>query len=136
MKLVCLLPVSTDARIQRRLGALRRHGIDPEVLAFERPQYPGRPPSKAYQSLGVISHGRYVRRLGAIVRALPLVRSACVGADVNDVRAGLRMSAARRQRLSTAGSVRRHLAWESQAATIGRLAMIASNGERLGPISK
>jgi succinoglycan biosynthesis protein ExoL len=82
MKLVCLLPVATDARIQRRLGALRRHGIDPEVLAFERPQYPGRPPSTAYQSLGVISHGRYVRRLGAIVRALPLVRSACVGADV------------------------------------------------------
>ena len=57
------------------------------------------------------------------------------GADVNDVRAGLRMSAARRQRLSTAGSMRRHLAWESQAATIGRLVMIASNGERLGTIS-
>jgi hypothetical protein len=56
------------------------------------------------------------------------------GADVNDVRAGLRMSAARRQRVATSGSMRRHLAWESQAATIGRLAMIDSNGQRLGTI--
>jgi succinoglycan biosynthesis protein ExoL len=82
MTLVCLLPVSTDARIQRRLGALRRHGIAPDVLAFERPQYPGRPPADGYRSLGIISHGHYVKRLGAMAQALPLVRSACTRADV------------------------------------------------------
>ena len=82
MKLVCLLPVSTDARIRRRLDALGRHGIEPEVLAFERPQYPGKRPSQAYRSLGTITHGRYMRRLGTLARALPLVRAACLSADV------------------------------------------------------
>jgi succinoglycan biosynthesis protein ExoL len=80
MKIVCLLPVSNDARIQRRLSALKGLGIDLDVLAFERDAYPGRALSE-FQSLGTIDHGRYPARVKALLAALPRVRAAAESAD-------------------------------------------------------
>jgi succinoglycan biosynthesis protein ExoL len=82
IKTVCLLPVATDARIQRRLAAFARLGVEPTVLAFERPYYPGKPITGGYQSLGRVEHGKYFSRLRPLLFALPKVRSACKTADV------------------------------------------------------
>jgi succinoglycan biosynthesis protein ExoL len=82
MKTVCLLPVANDARIQRRLAALARHGVATEVLAFEREQYAGKPVAATFQSLGRIDHGHYLRRLKALIRAVPVVRAAIADAKV------------------------------------------------------
>jgi succinoglycan biosynthesis protein ExoL len=81
-KTVCLLPVASDARIHRRLGALARLGVEPTVLAFERPYYPGKEIAGGFQSLGRVEHGKYLSRLRPLVSALPKVRSACATADV------------------------------------------------------
>src|SRR4051812_44649467 len=82
MKTVCLLPVANDARISRRLTGLRRHGVTLDILAFERRQYSGTPIEAGGTSLGVIDHGRYFRRLGALLAAVPVVRRAIARADV------------------------------------------------------
>lgn len=82
VKTVCLLPVASDARIQRRLTAFARFGVEPTVLAFDRPYYPGKPIAGGYESLGRAEHGRYFSRLVPMVSALPKVRTACATADV------------------------------------------------------
>ena len=79
---VCLLPVATDARIQRRLAALTRLGVQPTVLAFDRPYYPGKPMAGGFECLGRIEHGKYLGRLRPLLAALPRVRAACGAADV------------------------------------------------------
>jgi succinoglycan biosynthesis protein ExoL len=82
VRTVCLLPVATDARIHRRLAALARLGLEPTVLAFDRPYYPGKPLPGGYQSLGRIEHGRYGSRIKSLLAALPAVRAASAEADV------------------------------------------------------
>jgi len=78
---VCLLPVASDARIQRRLTALGRLGIEPTVLAFDRPYYPGKAIA-GVESLGRIEHGKYLSRIRPLLSALPRIRAACASADV------------------------------------------------------
>ena len=79
---VCLLPVATDARIQRRLTALTKLGVTPTVLAFDRPYYPGKPMAGGFECLGRIEHGNYLGRLRPLLSALPRVRAAGAAADV------------------------------------------------------
>ena len=78
----CLLPIASDARIQRRLAALAKLGVRPTVLAFERPSYPGKPVPGGYQSLGEVQHGRYLSRLRPLLAAFLKVRAACIDTDV------------------------------------------------------
>jgi len=82
MKTLCLLPVASDARIQRRLAALRSRGLDLDVLSFDRQYYAGKALPGGYRSLGHISHGNLVKRVPAIARAVPAVRAAAAQADV------------------------------------------------------
>ena len=75
MKITFLLPVVSHVRYQKRIGALVRLGIVPNILAFERSYYNGKPWPDGYTSLGKISHGRYLRRVIAFARAFHLVRA-------------------------------------------------------------
>jgi succinoglycan biosynthesis protein ExoL len=53
---------------------LQSEGFDVRVAAFERDYHSGRMPSCPVDRLGRISHGRYISRLGRMLRALPRLR--------------------------------------------------------------
>lgn len=72
-KVLFLTSVSKDARIGRRINALKGLGIRPTVLSFEREGFFG--DSKTdYISLGKLEHGNYAKRLTPFIRALPIIR--------------------------------------------------------------
>jgi len=81
MKIVFLLPVSSDARYRKRIEALQKLGVDPQVLAFERDYYPGKPWPREYETLGKLQHGHYWKRLIPLLKAVPKVRAAVKEAD-------------------------------------------------------
>lgn len=81
MKIAFLLPVVSQARYHKRVGALERLGVQSNILAFERDYYPGESWAAGYRSLGRLQHRSYWKRLLPIVRALPVVRSAAKSSD-------------------------------------------------------
>lgn len=82
MKIAFLLPVSSDARCQKRVKALERLGVESEILAFERDYYPGKPWPDGYISLGRMEHRHYHKRFAPLMKALPTVREAVKRSDV------------------------------------------------------
>jgi succinoglycan biosynthesis protein ExoL len=74
MLVTYLLPVVSQARYRKRITALDALGVAPQIMAFERQYYPGKPWSCGYESLGRIQHGRYGRRVAALLKAVPIVR--------------------------------------------------------------
>jgi succinoglycan biosynthesis protein ExoL len=82
MKITFLLPVLSQARYHKRIIALDKLGIQPNILAFEREYYPGKPWPGGYRSLGHLQHGHYYKRLVPFVKALLTVRSAAKESDV------------------------------------------------------
>ncbi len=71
-RVLFLLPVVTHVRYRKRMEALTTLNLDIEVLAFERPYYPGKPKIN-YISLGSISHNNYLKRILPFLKALPKI---------------------------------------------------------------
>ena len=82
MKITFLLPVASDAHLQKRVKALENLGVQSKVLAFEREWYPGKPWPGGYTSLGQLQHRHYYKRFVPLMKALPMVRAAAKESDV------------------------------------------------------
>ncbi len=59
-----------------RIEMLQSHGFDVETVGFERPGFYGRLPSVPYATLGRLRDNAYLRRLPALLRAVPRIRAA------------------------------------------------------------
>lgn len=82
MKMIFLFPVALDARCHKRLQSLKKLGVQPKVLAFERDLYLGKFIPGEYKLLGKIQHRKYVRRFLPFVKVLPRMRATTKDADV------------------------------------------------------
>lgn len=81
MKIAFLLPVASDARSHKRIKALKKLGVKPVTLAFERKYYSGNQIPGGYESLGRIEHSRYYKRLIPFFKVLSKVRAQVKEAD-------------------------------------------------------
>lgn len=68
-----LMSNADDARQQKLVGALRRHGYPTTVLAFSRDDY-YRAETDDISILGVLTHESYLSRVPVYLRALPRLR--------------------------------------------------------------
>jgi len=82
MKIVFLSSFINHARHYKRVAALKYLGIETKVLAFERDAYPGKGIPGGYISLGKIEHGKFLKRLIPIIKAVQVVYSEIKDADV------------------------------------------------------
>ncbi len=82
VRILCILPILTDARIAKRIDMLLEKGFQVEALGFERDQYLGRKPNCPVQSLGSVSDGRYPVRIYKMALAFPKVRAAIRRNDI------------------------------------------------------
>ncbi len=82
IRLLCILPIGTDARIAKRIDMLRRTGFEVEASGFERKHYLGRRPECSFESLGNLSNGRYGVRMRKLLSVIPKVRAAMQRNDV------------------------------------------------------
>lgn len=74
LRVLSLLPVLGHPRDSKRISMLQSEGFDVQAAAFERDYHSGRMPSCPVERLGRIGHGRYLSRLGRMMRALPRLR--------------------------------------------------------------
>lgn len=81
MKITFLLPSASYSLYQTRIGALEKMGVQPNILAFERDSYPGKPWATGYRSLGKLQHESYYRRFVPFAKAMPVVRAAAKESD-------------------------------------------------------
>lgn len=81
MRVTFLLSVVSHVRYHKRIHNLEKLGVQPNILAFEREYYPGKPWPAGYRSLGRLQHGFYGKRLLPIIKALPIVRAAARETD-------------------------------------------------------
>ncbi len=82
VRVLCILPILTDARIAKRIDMFLKTGFQVEALGFERDQYLGRKPNCPVQSLDSVSDGRYLVRIYKMALALPKVRAAIRRNDI------------------------------------------------------
>jgi succinoglycan biosynthesis protein ExoL len=76
LKVLCVLPVVGHPRDSKRIAMLQEAGLMVEAAAFERDYYPGRLPPCPFESLGWITHSRYLRRILKFMVSLPKLRRA------------------------------------------------------------
>lgn len=74
LRMLSLLPVLGHPRDSKRISMLQSEGFEVRAAAFERDYHTGRLPTCPIERLGRISHGRYLSRLGRMMRALPRLR--------------------------------------------------------------
>lgn len=82
VRVLCILPILTDARIAKRIDMLLKVGFQVEALSFERDQYLGRQPNCSVQSLGSISDRCYLVRIYKMALAFPKIRAAIRRNDI------------------------------------------------------
>lgn len=68
-----ILPVPSQPRFHKRIGALAALGASVQVYAFERDYFRGKAPALGYHRLGRLQHGSYWRRLPVLLRAVPVL---------------------------------------------------------------
>ncbi|MBT8400744.1 MAG: hypothetical protein KJO98_09725, partial [Rhodothermia bacterium] len=81
MRITFVLPVVGDAHHTTRIVELASVGVEPQVLAFSREYYPPSTLPYSTEELGRIAHGKYIGRLAAQLRALPVIRRAIAQAE-------------------------------------------------------
>lgn len=81
MKILSLLPVLGHPRDSKRITMLLQSGFQVRVLAFERDYHSGRMPDCPVESLGMISHGKYLRRFIKLILVIPKIRKALKDSD-------------------------------------------------------
>ena len=82
MKVLCLLPAMSDARIARRIDMLKRAGFEVRAAGFERHHAFGRQPDCPLVRLGKLPPKRYLSRLARLLWAAPRVRAAMQESDI------------------------------------------------------
>lgn len=82
MKVLCLLPAMSDARIARRIDMLKRGGFEVRAAAFERHQAFGRTPDCPLTRLGKLPPRRYLSRPARLLLAARRVRAAMREQDI------------------------------------------------------
>ena len=72
-KAIMLLPVQSQARFWKRINSLQRLGVSTKVFSFERDYYEGQSSRREWVSLGALPHGKYLRRIPALLNAASTV---------------------------------------------------------------
>lgn len=81
-KFVFILPVQSAVHCYKRIRSLQALGVKTDIYSYERNYYPSKLQPTEYTSLGSISHGKYLRRLRPMTRAIATLRRAAQSADV------------------------------------------------------
>lgn len=81
LRVLSLLQVLGHPRDSKRISMLQAEGFEVKVAAFERDYHSGRMPTCPVERLGRISHGRYLSRLGRMLRAMPRLRRLILQSD-------------------------------------------------------
>jgi len=82
MNVVFLMPELVEARCLKRIAALEREGVRPDVLGFQRSYYPGKPWPGGYTILGNLREGQYAKRVPSYLNAFAIIRRCMTKADV------------------------------------------------------
>ncbi|MDH5652058.1 MAG: hypothetical protein OEZ39_09395 [Gammaproteobacteria bacterium] len=80
--IICVLPVLGQPRHAKRVSMLKQSGFKVKVAAFERDYHKGRLPDCPVVSLGKISKGKYLQRVGKLIVALPKLRKQIKQSDL------------------------------------------------------
>ena len=75
MKVLALMPVAQQPRLQKRLRQLKAAGLDVTAAAFARDYFPGSPGPVEVEPLGEIPHGGYFGRARAYTAVRRLIRA-------------------------------------------------------------
>jgi len=75
MEILFLLPVLSEARCHKRIRELKKFGVSPKILAFERYYFKGKTITDWNQSLGTLQHGKYYKRLIPLLKSIFKIRS-------------------------------------------------------------
>jgi succinoglycan biosynthesis protein ExoL len=73
-KVVFALPLLGHPRDSKRIAMLEAAGFEVEAVAFDREYHSGRMPNCPVESLGKITHGRYLHRIFKILSVLQKIR--------------------------------------------------------------
>ena len=74
-RVLSVLPLLGHPRDSKRIKMLQDGGFIVEAVAFERDYHNGRLPLCEIHRLGKIDHGRYLKRIFKLLKALPKIRS-------------------------------------------------------------
>ena len=82
LRILYALPTVGHPRDSKRIAMLQNMGFQVEAVAFERKSHKGRMPTCSVEIVGVIDHGRYLKRMIKMMVASPSVRRAIKSNDV------------------------------------------------------
>lgn len=82
IRILSVLPLLGHPRDSKRITMLRQAGFTVEAVAFDRNYHTGRMPDCPVESLGTISHGRYLQRILKMVTVLPAMQRAIRRNDI------------------------------------------------------
>lgn len=82
LRILYALPTVGHPRDSKRIAMLQNMGFQVEAIAFERKSHKGRMPTCSVKIVGVIDHGRYLKRMIKMMAASPSVRRAIKSNDV------------------------------------------------------
>ncbi|MFM1916705.1 MAG: hypothetical protein RJB01_220 [Actinomycetota bacterium] len=81
LKVLAVLPVLGQPRHAKRIEMLKQAGFEVRAAAFERPYHKGRLPKCELVVLGTIEHGKLLRRIWRLLRAIPALRREICSSD-------------------------------------------------------
>ncbi len=82
LRILYALPTVGHPRDSKRIAMLQNAGFQVEAIAFERKSHKGRMPTCSVEIVGVIDHGRYLKRTIKMLAAIPSIRRAIKSNDV------------------------------------------------------
>ena len=82
LRILYALPTVGHPRDSKRIAMLQNVGFQVEDIAFERKSHKGRMPTCSVEIVGVIEHGRYLKRAIKMLVAIPLIRRAIKSNDL------------------------------------------------------
>lgn len=68
-----ILPVASQPRFQKRIQSFREKAIACHIFSFERNYFEGKKDEMNYISLGFVSHGSYLKRIGKMFKSLMIL---------------------------------------------------------------
>jgi len=74
LRILSVLPVLGHPRDSKRITMIQKLGFSVEAVAFERKYHRGRLPDCPVEILGMISHGRYLKRCFTLATVIPILR--------------------------------------------------------------
>lgn len=90
-KILFVLQHVGQPRFSKRISMMQEQGFNATAVAFDRPTPRGRMPSCEVTTLGKIENGKYLDRIPALMKAIPILRKHikqsdvvyCMGADMS-----------------------------------------------------